>query len=105
MVVSGERKRRLFFGSFLEVCVMAGKAKAKGKTTRKQVEDIAFVRAVQTSATLDEVAEKTGLKKGSIQTRCSTYRKKGIPLKLFPKGGGKSMDVEGLASLAKELAG
>ena len=40
-----------------------------------------FIEVWQTSDTLDEVAERTGLHKAAVSSRAWIYRKKGIPLK------------------------
>jgi hypothetical protein len=72
---------------------------------KERIEMADFIKAVQTSDTLKEVAQKTGLKEGSIQARASNYRKAGIPLKRFPRGGGVSLDVTLAHTILAELEG
>lgn len=44
-----------------------------------------FIEIWQTSSSMKEVCEKTGLKEPSAYTRARGYRAKGIPLKQFKK--------------------
>jgi transposase len=78
-------------------------SRVEGKSNVSQ--DV-FVEAHETSANNREVAEKTGLSVESVQTRASIYRKKGIPLKKFPRGGGGTkLDVSGACELLARLRG
>ena len=62
-----------------------------------------FIRAVESSNSGAEVAQKTGLKVISVLVRMSNYRKKGIPLRNFPRGGGAKLDVAGMKALVAQL--
>lgn len=66
-----------------------------------------FVKAWQTSESIDQVAEKTGLEVSTCKVKASQFRHAGIPLQMFragprgPKAGGKRLDIAALAELAK----
>ncbi len=62
----------------------------------------AFVEAWQTSDTLDEIVERTGLTHRHASSRASFYRKNGIPLKMFRR---THLDWETLAEIAKNPRG
>jgi hypothetical protein len=64
-----------------------------------------FVRAWQTSRTLDDVSKATGLSKKACSVRAAYYRnKKDVPLRRFQRGG-SDISWEWLRSLARELEG
>jgi hypothetical protein len=81
---------------------MSGQEK-KAKTPKAMVAPEAFVKAWQTSESVEQVAEATGLKVGSIRLRAAKYRKLGIELKQFERAR-KALDVEALKQLAAELS-
>ena len=63
-----------------------------------------FVRIWQTSRDLNEVVERTGLKRSSATQRATIMRtKNGVPLKQMPRVGPK-VDYDGLRKLAGKLA-
>ena len=57
-----------------------------------------FIQAWQSSATLDEVKEKTGMPRANCHTRATYYRTKGIPLKAIVRT--RKIDWVALADLA-----
>jgi|7_EtaG_2_1085326.scaffolds.fasta_scaffold21443_2 hypothetical protein len=58
---------------------------------KKPIKPETFVTAWQTSDSVDEFCERTGMKKNSAVVRACSYRKKGINLKKMPrKGGGRN---------------
>ena len=61
-----------------------------------------FVHAWQTSGSVAEVAEKTGLEKTRAIQKAGSYRAKGIPLKKMQTGK-EPIDVSALTDLAKSL--
>tara|TARA_R110002020_G_scaffold15808_3_gene56435 strand:+ start:3340 stop:3585 length:246 start_codon:yes stop_codon:yes gene_type:complete len=66
-----------------------------------------FVRVWQTCRTVGEVADKLNLTKRACYQRAVAYRKKGVPLKKYPKGrysAHHDIDYPALASLAKSLS-
>jgi len=70
---------------------------------RERVEAREFISAWQTSESVSEVAEKTGLQEGSCQTRAAKYRTQGIQLKHMPRGGGSRLDIDDLNAFALSL--
>lgn len=72
-----------------------------GKRKGPQVSVEQFVKVYADSSSLDEVAEKLGWKKPSVQSRASKLRKLGVGLKRFGKAPEK-VDVESLNKLLKE---
>lgn len=70
---------------------------------KKRVSAEEFVTVWQQSLTMGEVQEALGMKAGTAQVRASTYRKKGVLLKKFAKGG-KSFDVDSLNTLIGHLS-
>ncbi len=64
-----------------------------------------FVRIWQGAKSIADAAKKAGLSTGSAVGRAVIYRKKGIPLKKFPRGGhGYTIDYAALAILARSLS-
>ena len=69
---------------------------------RKRITPETFVTTWQTSNSVDEFCERTGMKRNSATVRASYYRKKGVALKKMNRGGGsgrKPLDVELLNQL------
>lgn len=73
-------------------------------TKTKSVTPEEFVHAWQGSKSMDEVAEKTGLRIESVRARGHRFRKKGVPLKKFASQGRPATDWAALKKLAEELA-
>jgi len=75
-----------------------------GKRVHNDMET--FLRAVETSETKVEAANKLGITIESLTQRASAYRSKGIPVKKFPRSGGARLDIaaanEFLAKLRQE---
>ena len=61
-----------------------------------------FIEVWQTSSSSREVAQRLNMKATQCSIRASNYRKKGIPLKKFPRGKG-GLDISGLADYALSL--
>lgn len=68
----------------------AEKVRKKGPTAEQ------FVKDWQNSSNLKEVCEKTGMDSLAASQRAVNYRKKGVNLKCFQKGGGRRLDVAAL---------
>ena len=63
-----------------------------------------FVKVWQTSESIREVCDKTGLTNGGANSRALLYRKNGVPLKRFPRGGTvPRLDYKALAKLASSI--
>lgn len=85
------------------------------ESKRNRTGMVEFIKAWQTSNSVDEVAEKLGLKKASVQARASKYRSgvvaedgetfiiKPIALKRMPRGGGSRLDADAANQLIAEL--
>ena len=69
---------------------------------KKRVSAAEFVTVWQNAETMTDVCESLEMKAGTAQVRASTYRKKGVNLKKFPKGG-KSFDVNALNELIADI--
>ncbi len=64
-----------------------------------------FIRIWQGAKNIADAAKKAGLSTGSAIGRAMIYRKKGIPLKKFPRGRtGYVLDYAALAALARSLS-
>ena len=64
-----------------------------------------FVEAWQSSESVPEVAEKTGLTIPACRGRVSSYRKHGVPLRKMRTGAGrKKTDWSALADFAREVS-
>ena len=62
-----------------------------------------FIQIWQSSQTLDEVVERTGMFKTSVNSRAYGYRRKGVPLKKFKATRGVSeYDWGSLAEYAEK---
>jgi len=59
-----------------------------------------FVRTWQASSSLAEAADSLGMPTTSVSTRAVNYRKKGIDLKKFRRGG--QLNVASLKKIAAE---
>jgi hypothetical protein len=84
-----------------------GKDVARKKSDKVQISPEDFVRAWQTAESMEAFTEATGIESRAGTSRAVIYRKKGIPLKKFPRGGNTgrpSLDVKALAELAVSLA-
>lgn len=72
---------------------------------RKNVSAEEFVRVVkevnEAGGRIADIAERTGLKIGSVSTRISNLRKKGVNIPAFKRGGGggRKTDVESLNAI------
>lgn len=64
-----------------------------------------FIRAWESSENIQEVSDKTGLKKTSCQTRASKYRADGIPLKHFARAGRTKESIDSAIKLLAEIRG
>jgi hypothetical protein len=69
---------------------------------KKRVSAAEFVTVWQNAETMTDVCEALEMKPGTAQVRASTYRKKGVLLKKFAKGG-KSFDVNALNELIADI--
>tara|TARA_R110000824_G_scaffold268030_1_gene456741 strand:+ start:543 stop:860 length:318 start_codon:yes stop_codon:yes gene_type:complete len=61
-----------------------------------------FIEVWQISGSLSEVAQKLNMKKSAVSVRAATYRRKGIPLKKYDRGG-TALDIPTLADYARSL--
>jgi hypothetical protein len=79
------------------------KEKSAEKRVRVTMED--FVKAWESSVSTKEVAEKTGLKLGSVIARSSKYRSApmNLPIKSMPRKGGAKLDVTAAIALLATL--
>jgi hypothetical protein len=76
------------------------------KVKRKFVDGETFVRTWQESASEEEVTTKLEVSAMSASKRAADYRKRGVPLKTFPKPKvGRAIDYAALAKLAESLGG
>jgi DNA-binding IclR family transcriptional regulator len=64
----------------------------------------AFIRAWQGSASVQEVAKKTGLAKNSISATATRLKRRGIPLKSMDRKTDYYKALPRLIALAKALA-
>jgi len=69
-----------------------------------RVSQAEFIRVWDTSNSVAEVAEITGLAPSSAQQRAGKYRTQGIPLKKMARGG-KRIDVDAANKLLAEIRG
>jgi len=85
-------------------------------TKRVHVGMFDFIAAWESSQSVKEVCEKTGLKETSVQARASKYRsaeidedgevtRQAIPLKTMPRGGGARLQVDKATAYLAELRG
>ena len=65
---------------------------------------VEFITIWQQSDCIDDIVEKTGMKRGAIFARASVYRKRGVALKRFDVHRSR-MDWDELKALAESLAG
>jgi hypothetical protein len=71
--------------------------------TRTSMTD--FVTAWQTSGSVQEIADKLGIKSTSAGQRACQYRSQGIKLKKMPRGGGARLNVDQANELIAQLSG
>ena len=76
--------------------------KRNTKTRRPSVSPRDFVVAWQTGETIQEVAEATGMTETAASRRASSYRKRGVSLKLFRRGRGNT-NWAALSELAQDV--
>ena len=77
----------------------------KGTSRNRFVTPEEFIRIWQTSDSLNQFAEKSGMTPSSARTRYHTYLKNGIMLKKYPRqASGKRLDYVALNELALSLA-
>jgi hypothetical protein len=74
------------------------------KKKNKPVDPEFFIKAWQTTESIAEVALATGMQVASARVRAALYRKKGIPLKKFPRSTFTKLDITYLTKFAKKLA-
>lgn len=78
------------------------KKKSSGERKRVTVDELQkFVKVFKAATSIDEVVEKTGWKLEKVRSQATRLRKRGVPLKKFPRGGGASLSDADFASLAK----
>lgn len=80
---------------------------SKKNVKNSRVSGDQFVRVVCEIAsgggTVEDAANKLGMRVSSVSTRMSNYRKKGVNLPKFPRGGnGIKLDVDTLNKLVVE---
>ena len=66
-----------------------------------------FVKLYQTAKTVTELAKRLGVGHPAVVMRAAMYRKKGVPLRKFPrntKGRNQSIDYKALAAVARKYA-
>jgi hypothetical protein len=76
--------------------------KKNKKPRRPSVSPHDFVVAWQTGETVEDVAEATGMTVTAASRRASSYRKRGVSLKLFRRGRG-STNWGALSDLARRV--
>ena len=80
-------------------------SKTKSASKKSPVTPEAFIRAWQSASSLAAAAKSVGLSVQTTTNRASHYRKAGIALKKFPRGGSRpGLDVAKLKKLAASLA-
>ena len=62
-----------------------------------------FAIAWNSSETLDEVAEKTGMPKPIVSARANHYRRMGVPLKKLKRVPAASVDAEDIKETLKQM--
>lgn len=67
----------------------------------RPIDSVEFVKAWMTSDTVDEVAEKMGLTKTSVQSKANNLRSKGV---LLPKKWRPAVDPNSVEELNKLVA-
>ncbi len=76
--------------------------KKKGKT-EYNVTPEEFIKIWQTSESVTEVSDKTGMPEPIVHARASNYRQAGIRLKKMPRKNRLGLDVERLNKLIEVL--
>jgi len=84
---------------------MSDNDNGNGKRTRApSVPAKDFIRIYNSSASVDEVVEKTGLARHTVMQRASEFRRKhGINMRRFPQSMPARNDWEELAAFAQEV--
>jgi len=77
--------------------------KSKRNGERPAVSQKDFIKAWQESSSVREVATKVGRKKNACLVRAFRYRKRGVPLKIFPYVPLEPPDWSELAEYARSL--
>jgi len=62
-----------------------------------------FIKIWQTSSSMKEVVEKTGMGYNTVAARARRYRKKGIPLKPYPRGFQPTGNIDELKEYAQSF--
>ena len=84
--------------------VLLNYANGEEKMSKKDISPEEFIRVWCTSESLEEVANQTGKTPKSLSVRASQYRRKGVALKKFTRGGGQPRhDWNRLAALVDEM--
>ena len=74
------------------------------KMSKNYVAPEEFIKIWCTSKSLEEVAQRTGQCPKTLSVRASQYRRKGVDLQKFTRGGGQARnDWNRLAALAEEM--
>lgn len=71
------------------------------KSSRVHIPAETFIQVMWESSSYEEVAEKLGITRGSVMTRTSQYRKRGIELPAFARNQAK---WSALAAFSKQFA-
>lgn len=77
---------------------------SKSKTTpvNQKLTPEQFVIAWQKATSPSQLARELGRPPSYVSCRAAYYRKRGIPLKLSPRGRGQTLDVPALTELANK---
>ena len=75
------------------------------KVKRVFVDRLAFLEACETSDSAKEVAEKLGMKPGTVLARASKLRSENIPVKNFKRGATARVNAEDSYALLAKLRG
>ena len=70
------------------------------KRPNKPVSPEEFIKVWQTGASTKEIAEKLKMNASACCQRAGNYRKHGIPLRNFPRGRRRPLDIKKLSALA-----
>lgn len=73
--------------------------------SKRRISAETFISEWQRAESIDAFSKASGLKPHSASRRACFYRRRGIPLKRFPRGGGhRALDVDALVKLANKYA-
>jgi len=78
-------------------------ARKKGKRKDYGVSDEKFILIWQTSSSIDEVAQKTGMPAAICHARASFYRRKQVKLKAMPRKSTRGLDVEKMNRIIEQI--